>query len=97
MTWKHNPDIKSHELEISSENLIQDAPAMCVCHTDSSGVDMLFSRLGKTIEKSSDQKGEPCIRMTKGATECVVRPIPLGVVTVRKAGGVRDQHEERFP
>ena len=34
MTWKHNPDIESHELEISSENLIQDAPAMCVCHTD---------------------------------------------------------------
>jgi len=28
------------------------------------------------------------MRMTKGATECVVRPIPLGVVTVRKAGGV---------
>jgi hypothetical protein len=36
------------------------------------------------------------MRMTKGATECVVRPDPLGVVTVRKAGGVRDQHEERF-
>ena len=28
------------------------------------------------------------MRMTKGATECVVRPVPLRVVTVRKAGGV---------
>jgi hypothetical protein len=36
------------------------------------------------------------MRITKGATECVVRPVPLGVVTVRKAGGVRDQHKERF-
>jgi hypothetical protein len=68
-----------------------------VCPADSSGEDMLFSPLGKTIEKSSDQKGESYMRMTKGATECVVRPVPLRVVTVRKAGGVRDQHEERFP
>jgi len=54
------------------------------------------SPLGRMIEKSSDQKGETCMRITKGATECVVRPVPLGVVTVRRAGGVRDQHKERF-